>query len=217
MITSKIALITVLSFIAFTLMSTGAFGGSEGTAPGKDESGKADVQEKDVKAAKPVVLMKTSMGDVRIELFEKEAPITVKNFLAYVEGGFFDGTIFHRVIPGFVIQGGGFTPDMNRKTTKNPIKNEADNGLKNLRGTLSMARTNVIDSATSQFFVSLVDNSSLDHVKGDANRFGYAVFGRVSEGMDVVDRIAKVKTTSKGPNRDVPADPIVIKSFVVLQ
>ena len=217
MITSKIALIAVLSFIALTLMSTGAFGGSEGAAPGKDESGRADVQEKKAKAAKPVVLMKTSMGDIRIELFEKEAPISVKNFLAYVEGGFFDGTIFHRVIPGFVIQGGGFTPDMNRKTTRKPIKNEADNGLKNLRGTLSMARTNVIDSATSQFFVSLVDNSSLDHVKGDANRFGYAVFGKVSEGMDVVDSIAKAKTGSKGSYKDVPADPIVIKSAVVLQ
>ena len=205
MILSKIALITVLSFVVSALISTGAFGGDEAA------------QKKTIEAAGSAVLMKTSMGDIRIEFFEKEAPVTVKNFLAYVKGGFFDGTIFHRVIPRFMIQGGGFTPDMNKKTTEKPIKNEADNGLKNLRGTLSMARTNVIDSATSQFFINLVDNSSLDHVKGDANHFGYAVFGKVTQGMDVVDKIAKTTTTTKGTYRDVPADPIVIKSAVVLK
>ncbi len=153
-----------------------------------------------------MVVFSTTMGDITIELFSEEAPVTAQNFLDYVDAGYFDGTIFHRVIPGFVIQGGGFTADMNQKPTRAPIKNEADNGVKNARGTLSMARTSDINSATSQFFINLKDNDFLDHGTRD---FGYAVFGRVVEGMDVVDRIAGVKTGNKGPHGDVPMEPVV--------
>jgi len=153
--------------------------------------------------------MSTSLGDITIELDAENAPITVENFLAYVDEGFYDGTIFHRVIPGFVLQGGGFTADMQQKSTHDPIKNEADNGLKNERGTLSMARTPEVDSATSQFFVNLVDNAFLDHGTRD---FGYAVFARVTEGMDVVDKIATVETGNHGMHQGVPLDPVVITS-----
>src|ERR1700761_1105636 len=151
----------------------------------------------------------TSLGEFTIELLEKEAPITAENFLKYVDSEFFDGTIFHRVIPGFVIQGGGFTEDMAQKRTNPPIKNEADNGLKNLRGTLSMARTNDINSATSQFFVNLKDNDFLDHSRGN---FGYAVFAKVTEGMDVVDKIAAVETGRKRGFDDVPVEAVTMKT-----
>lgn len=151
----------------------------------------------------------TTLGSFTVELFDKEAPKTVANFLKYVDAGFFDGTIFHRVIPGFVIQGGGFTSDLKQKRTEAPIKNEADNGLKNTRSTLSMARTNDIDSATSQFFVNLKDNDFLDHSRGN---FGYAVFGRVTEGMDVIDRIAAVKTGKQRGFDDVPLEAVVMTS-----
>lgn len=144
-----------------------------------------------------------------MELYTDEAPITVENFLKYVDDGFFDGTVFHRVIPGFVIQGGGFSKNMERKDTRAPIRNEAENGLRNERGTLSMARTQDIHSATSQFFINLGDNNVLDHGKRD---FGYAVFGRVVSGMDVVDRIAAAPTTTRGVHRDVPVDPVCIES-----
>jgi cyclophilin family peptidyl-prolyl cis-trans isomerase len=156
-----------------------------------------------------VVKLTTSHGDMVIELFEKEAPISAANFLQYVDDGFYDGTIFHRVIPGFVLQGGGLTADMQRKSTGAPIKNEADNGVKNLRGTLSMARTSDINSATSQFFVNLVDNDFLDHSPRD---FGYAVFGRVVEGMDVADAIAKVQTGTVSGYQDAPVETVVIES-----
>lgn len=160
----------------------------------------------------PMVIMKTNMGTIKIELFEKEAPITVKNFLGYVDKHFYDGTTFHRVVPGFVIQGGGYDKDMMRKVTLAPIKNEANNGLKNLRGTLSMARTQDINSATSQFFINLKDNPSLDHKAPTSTQYGYAVFGRVVEGMDVVDKIAKVKTTEKASMQNVPVNPVIIES-----
>jgi cyclophilin family peptidyl-prolyl cis-trans isomerase len=153
-------------------------------------------------------VFETSLGNFEVELFEKEAPISAKNFQDYVDDGFFDGLIFHRVIPGFMIQGGGFEPGMKQKKTKSPIKNEATNGLKNLRGTLSMARTNVVDSATAQFFVNLVDNNFLDHT-GPAN-YGYAVFGKVTAGMDVIDKIAKVATTNRAGHQNVPAADVVI-------
>ncbi len=156
-----------------------------------------------------MIRFETTLGNFTIELFEKEAPLTVENFLKYVDDGFFDGTIFHRIVPGFVIQGGGFTEDMSQKKTRAPIKNEADNGLKNERGTLSMARTNDINSATSQFFVNLKDNEFLDHQRGN---FGYAVFARVTEGLDVVDRIAAVKTGRRGHFDDVPAEAVVMTS-----
>jgi len=156
-----------------------------------------------------MIRFETTQGDFTIELLDKEAPETVVNFSRYIEDGFFDGTIFHRVIPGFVIQGGGFTEDMTQKRTHPPIKNEADNGLKNERGTLSMARTNDINSATSQFFVNLKDNESLDHRRGN---FGYAVFARVTEGMDVIDKIAAVETGRRRGFEDVPLEPVIMKS-----
>ena len=155
------------------------------------------------------VLFKTSHGEFTVELEPKEAPITVENFLRYVDDGFFDGTIFHRIVPGFVIQGGGLTPEFDQKETRAPIKNEAANGLRNLRGTLSMARTNAVDSATSQFFVNLKDNAFLDHKAGNA---GYAVFGRVTRGMDVIDKIAKVRTGKRKGYDDAPLESVTIES-----
>jgi peptidyl-prolyl cis-trans isomerase A (cyclophilin A) len=156
-----------------------------------------------------MIRFETSLGDFTIELFEKEAPESVANFTRYIDDGFFDGTIFHRIVPGFVIQGGGFREDVTKKKTKPPVKNEADNGLKNKRGTLSMARTNDINSATSQFFVNLKDNDFLDHSRGN---FGYAVFAKVTEGMDVVDKIAAVETGRKRGFDDVPVEPVTMKS-----
>ena len=156
-----------------------------------------------------MIRFETTLGDFTIELFEKEAPLSVANFLRYIEDEFFDGTIFHRIVPGFVIQGGGFTEDMSQKRTHPPIKNEADNGLKNSRGTLSMARTSDVNSATSQFFVNLKDNDFLDHTRGN---FGYAVFARVTEGMDVVDKIAAVETGRRKGFDDVPLEPVIMKS-----
>ncbi len=163
----------------------------------------------------PTVLMETSLGNIKIELFQKESPESVKNFLSYVKKGFYNGTTFHRVIPGFMVQGGGFTANMNQKSTGKPIKNEAVNGLKNDRGTLAMARTGNPDSATSQFFINLVNNSGLNRPQPDGH--GYAVFGKVIEGMDVVDRIAGVKTGVRMGMRDVPLDPVEIKVMKVLK
>jgi peptidyl-prolyl cis-trans isomerase A (cyclophilin A) len=157
-----------------------------------------------------MVKFETSLGDFVIELFTDRAPVSADNFLRYVDDRHFDGTVFHRVIPGFVIQGGGMTADMSQKPTRKPIENEATNGLKNLRGTLSMARTNDIKSATSQFFVNLVDNAFLDH-QGQRN-YGYAVFGKVVEGMDVIDAIAAVKTGRKRGHDDVPVEPVTVHS-----
>jgi cyclophilin family peptidyl-prolyl cis-trans isomerase len=156
-----------------------------------------------------MIEFKTSKGSFKVQLFDKQAPVSVENFLRYVDEGFFDGTIFHRVIPGFMIQGGGMTADMNDKDNHDPIKNEATNGLKNKRGTLAMARTSDINSATSQFFINLVDNDFLDNKPGN---YGYAVFGRVDSGMDVVDAIAAVKTGNKGRYQDVPTETIAIES-----
>jgi peptidyl-prolyl cis-trans isomerase A (cyclophilin A) len=156
-----------------------------------------------------MIRFETTLGNFTVELFEKEAPESVANFVRYLDEGFFDGTIFHRIVPGFVIQGGGFTEDMTQKRTKPPVKNEADNGLKNKRGTLSMARTNDIHSATSQFFVNLKDNDFLDHSRGN---FGYAVFAQVTDGMDVVDKIAAVKTGRKRGFDDVPVEAVIMKS-----
>ena len=157
--------------------------------------------------------MTTTSGDITIELYEDDAPISSENFMEYMKDDFFNDTIFHRVIPNFMIQGGGMTEDMMSKPTRAPIKNEAKNGKKNLRGTLAMARTMEIDSATSQFFINLVDNNFLDH--GDRD-FGYAVFGEVIEGMDVVDKIAGVSTESNQGHQDVPTDPIFIKEVVIV-
>jgi peptidyl-prolyl cis-trans isomerase A (cyclophilin A)/peptidyl-prolyl cis-trans isomerase B (cyclophilin B) len=156
-----------------------------------------------------VITIETSRGDIVVELFEAEAPLSSANFRQYAEDGFFDDTIFHRVIPNFMIQGGGMTDDLSPKQTRAPIRNEAANGLKNVRGTLAMARTGQVDSATSQFFINLGDNGFLDHGGRD---YGYAVFGRVTEGMDVVDAIAGVQTGRKAGHDDVPLEPVVIRA-----
>lgn len=191
----KALLIMVASYCALMVQNTFA-----AEAPGKE-------------AKNPVVLMKTSEGPVKIELWADKAPITVKNFLEYVDDGFFNGTIFHRVIDNFMIQGGGFTPDMKQKQTKAPIKNEAASDVKNDRGTIAMARTNIVDSATAQFFINVKDNDFLNHRDNSQAGFGYAVFGKVIDGMDVVDKIKKVQTKSYGPFQDVPATPVVIESI----
>ena len=158
---------------------------------------------------KLVVVIETSMGDITVELNRARAPKSVENILSYVNGGFYDGTIFHRVISNFMIQGGGFTPDMARKPTREPIRNEADNGLKNRRGTLAMARTAEVHSATAQFFINVQNNSFLDHKGKSSSDYGYAVFGKVTDGMDVVDKIKDVKTG----NGDVPTETVLIKTI----
>ena len=165
----------------------------------------------------PQVQMETSMGVIVIELDAKAAPRTVANFLSYVHDGFYDGTIFHRVIQSFMIQGGGFTPKMKQKSTKSPIANEADNGLKNNAGTIAMARTNVPDSATSQFFINVKDNDFLNHTAKTTRGWGYCVFGHVIKGMEVVHAIETVKTTVRSGNGDVPVEPVIIKKISLLE
>ena len=159
--------------------------------------------------------IETSMGSITLELDAAKAPVTVKNFCDYAKSGHYNGTIFHRVIDGFMIQGGGFTAAMDQKPTNAPIKNEATNGLSNARGTIAMARTQVVDSATSQFFINLTDNTFLDHRAPDPRGFGYAVFGKVTDGMDVVDKIAKVKTRSVGYYENVPEEAVTIRKVHV--
>ena len=161
-------------------------------------------------AKNPVVLLETTSGDILVELYPDKAPLTVANFLKYVDDGFYNNTIFHRVIAGFMIQGGGLTVRMEEKPTKAPVKNEADNGLKNERGTIAMARTMDPHSATAQFFINHADNAFLNYSSPATQGWGYCVFGRVTDGMDVVDKIAKVKTKTSGMYQDVPADLVVI-------
>ncbi len=166
----------------------------------------------------PRVRMQTNMGVVEMELYRDKAPKTVENFLRYVQDGFYDGTIFHRVIKNFMIQGGGFTTDYTKKPTRSPVANEADNGLKNDRGTVAMARTSDPHSATAQFFINVVDNGFLNHRTPTPRGWGYTVFGRVTEGMDVVDEIRRVKTGSGGPfGKDVPQEPVIIEKMTVVQ
>lgn len=160
------------------------------------------------------VLLQTSMGDIEIELDSQHAPITTKNFIDYVNSGFYENLIFHRVIPGFMIQGGGANDQLKFKDNNAPIKNEANNGLKNDRGTIAMARTNVVDSATSQFFINVVDNNSLNYQSPE--NYGYAVFGKVTKGMDVVDNIVNVPTKRVGPHQNVPVEPIYIKKAIIV-
>jgi len=161
------------------------------------------------------IIIETSLGNIKAELFEDKAPMTVSNILNYVNKKFYDETVFHRVIDGFMIQGGGFTKEMTQKETDKPVKNEADNGLSNKRGTLAMARTGVVDSATCQFFINLVDRNagSLDHKSKTDRGWGYCVFGKVVEGMDIVDKIAKTTTGTAGGHRDVPVKAVVIKNI----
>lgn len=163
---------------------------------------------------RPRVVLNTAFGAITIELFDEQAPVSVANFLGYVEEGFYNGTLFHRVIPGFMIQGGGFTINMNEKPTGDPIRNEAGNGLRNTRGTVAMARTDFLDSATSQFFINLTDNSFLN---GDGVVDGYAVFGRVVQGMDVVDTLAGVETETRSGMADVPVEPVLIRTARVVR
>ena len=165
----------------------------------------------------PKVEMKTSRGTIQIELYADKAPKTVANFLQYVESGQYKGTIFHRVIDGFMIQGGGFDRDMREKKTRDPIQNEAGNGLKNTVGTLAMARTPNPHSASAQFFINLKDNDFLNYREATNQGYGYAVFGKVTQGMDVVNTIAKVATGSAGPHQDVPREPIVIESVTLIK
>lgn len=168
-------------------------------------------------AANPQVMLSTTKGEITIELYQDKAPKTVENFLEYVRSGHYDGTIFHRVIPGFMIQGGGLTPEMELKPTRGPIESEADNGLSNKRGTVAMARKGGAHSATSQFFINHVDNTNLDYKSKDSDRaWGYTVFGKVIDGMDVVDTIAAVQTTSKGEHGDVPTEPVVVEDVRVV-
>ena len=166
----------------------------------------------------PMVVLSTSMGDIKVELYADKAPVSVQNFVEYVKAGYYDGTIFHRVIPAFMIQGGGLTTDMQDKRAgqRPAIKNESSNGLKNETGTLAMARTSVPDSATSQFFINVKDNTFLDKENAQ-DKVGYAVFGRVTEGMDVVRKIEQVKTASKGPHQNVPVDAVTIKSAKIVE
>lgn len=171
--------------------------------------GRAGAQEN------PMVVLETSKGEIVLELYPEKAPVTVKNFLNYVESGFYNGTLFHRVIDGFMIQGGGFDEKMNRKQTEAPIENEAANKLDNERGTIAMARTSDPHSATSQFFINVADNKFLNHRDKSPEGWGYAVFGKVVEGMETVDAIAKTETTIMGGMRDVPAEPVIIENAKV--
>ena len=188
--------LAMLSILLFSVVTAQAADPAAKPSPGKN----------------PSVVMKTSQGEITIELDQLQAPISVKNFFDYVDAKHYDGTIFHRVIPGFMIQGGGFTPNMQQKPTKAPIKNEAGNGLKNLTGTVAMARTGIVDSATSQFFINVADNAQLNHRDESPAGFGYAVFGKVTAGMDVVKKIEGVKTTARPPHEKVPETPVVIES-----
>jgi peptidyl-prolyl cis-trans isomerase B (cyclophilin B) len=165
--------------------------------------------------ANPVVKFSTSLGDFSIEIFEDKSPATAANFLSYVKSGFYSGTIFHRVIPGFMVQGGGMTPGMKEKDTKAPVKNEADNGITNDRGTIAMARTSDPHSATCQFFINLVDNKGLNYRSKDASGWGYCAFGKVTEGIEVVDAIAAVATGNRLPHQNVPKEDVLIQSVTV--
>ncbi len=167
-------------------------------------------------ASNPRARLKTSLGEIVLELYADKAPVSVENFLAYAREGFYQGTVFHRVIPGFMIQGGGLTADLAQKTTRPPIKNEAANGLRNERGSVAMARTMAPDSATAQFFVNVADNTFLNHRDTSPQGYGYAVFGRVVQGMEVVDKIVASPRTNVGPYQDVPVKPVVIEAVEVL-
>ena len=207
---SRLSLYSATLFLGAILLGISGCGASE---PGKQTVSTAPAAGQ---PANPRVLIETSKGNITVELFPKNAPQSVGNFINYVKTGFYDGTVFHRVIPGFMIQGGGMTPDMADKPKGAPIPNEADNGLKNLRGTLAMARMDAPDSATSQFFINVADNAFLDHRGKSYDTWGYAVFGQVVGGMDVVDAIVAVPRGDRGPYQDVPVEPVVMKRVTVL-
>ena len=206
-------------FAALGLMMTMGCGG--GSPPPAEEPAPAEEKSPAPPAptstgTNPMVEMRTSLGTMKVELYPDKAPKTAENFLQYVREGFYDGTVFHRVISGFMIQGGGFTPDMSEKETRAPIENEASNGLKNVRGSLAMARTGDPHSASSQFFINTVDNPFLDFQDESVRGWGYAVFGKVVEGLETLDAIKKVSTGSRDGQDDVPLDPVVIESVRIL-
>jgi len=199
--------------VAVAAVLAAAMAASQGCSKGPETAGAPKGAQE--AAAGPILVIKTNKGVIEVELFSDKAPASVKNFLDYVDAGHYDGTIFHRVITGFMIQGGGFVPDGQQKPTKPPVKNEANNGLKNTRGTLAMARTQVVDSATSQFFINHADNAFLDFKNETPQGFGYCVFGRVVSGMDVVDAIANSPKGAKTPGvfQDRPKDDVLIESI----
>ena len=207
---ARLSLLSTPLFLGAILLGMSGCGASE---PGKQTVSTAPAAGH---PANPRVLIETSKGNITVELFPGNAPQSVGNFLNYVKTGFYEGLIFHRVIPGFMIPGGGMTPDMAEKPKNAPIPNEADNGLKNLRGTLAMARTGDPDSASSQFFINVADNAFLDHRGKSYDTWGYAVFGQVVGGMDVVDAIVAVPRGDRGPYQDVPVEPVVMKRVTML-
>jgi cyclophilin family peptidyl-prolyl cis-trans isomerase len=209
--------IMMVASTIFWFVSVSAVTGQEPKDASSQAAPAAGEKAKGAKTDHPRVAMKTSMGDIVLELDRKRAPVTVDNFLRYAKDGFYNGTLFHRVIPDFMIQGGGMEPGMKKKPTRDPIRNEAANGLKNKTGTVAMARTSVVDSATGQFFINCKDNSFLDHRDTSSRGYGYAVFGRVVEGMDVVRKIEKAPTGVKGGHRDVPVEDITIVSVEILK
>lgn len=200
----------VIFMLALTLTGCGGSGADKATEQ-QSSGGNTSM------STNPQILIETNKGNITVELNAEKAPNTVANILAYVNDGFYDGTIFHRVIPGFMVQGGGMKPDMSEKSTKAAIQNEANNGLKNARGTLAMARTNAPHSASSQFFINVADNSFLDFKSESPQGWGYAVFGKVTEGMDVVDAIVAVKTGNKGGHQDVPVEPVTMTKVSVVK
>lgn len=203
-------------FELLVIVVMGALAGCSGGSESAEANRQTDPHAPQGRASNescPVVMIETSMGSIKAELWPDKAPKTVANFLRYADDGFYDGLVFHRVMDGFMIQGGGLTPDLRRKSTRQPIPNEASRELRNDRGTLAMARTGEIHSATSQFYINLVDNEMLNHRGARPDQFGYCVFGKIVEGMEVVDRIAKVRTVRVGPQANVPAEPVIIRTI----
>lgn len=203
-------MLRISAFLLATVLSITGCGANESSGQ------KVHTEPAAGQPANPKVLLETSKGKITLELFNRNAPVSVANFLGYVKAGFYDGTVFHRVIPGFMVQGGGMTADMAEKPNQQPIRNEANNGLKNLRGTLAMARLGEPHSATSQFFINVADNDALDHRGENFQGWGYAVFGKVTSGMEVVDAIVMVKQGDHGPHQNVPIEPVLIKRARVI-
>jgi cyclophilin family peptidyl-prolyl cis-trans isomerase len=217
--------VCIVSVLALSVAVFAQEGGEQEGSKAKEAAVKGDTEaaekavEKKVEKKNPMVVLKTNYGDITVELFKKEAPVSVDNFLTYVKDGFYDDTIFHRVMNGFVLQAGGMAEidgKLKQKEQRDPIKNEATNGLSNEKGTLSMARTSAINSGTSHFFINLVDNTRLDHRGMEPANYGYAVFGRVADGMDVVGKIAKVAVTDKGHFKNVPVKPVAIEKAMIV-
>jgi cyclophilin family peptidyl-prolyl cis-trans isomerase len=205
-----------LLFFSFLMLFVGCNAQESATKPAEVKGNQSNISGEKM-STNPMIKMETNKGSITIELYADKAPISTENMVNYVKDAFYDGLIFHRVIPGFMIQGGGMNPDMSEKSTKPQIQNEANNGLKNDRGTLAMARTNIPHSASSQFFINLKNNDFLNHSSETTQGWGYAVFGKVTEGMDIVDVIAGVRTGNHGGHGDVPLEAVVIKSMTVIK